>query len=115
MLTYNSSLQDRRPYSDTQRAAAMADMRQPSPYAQFGQNHQDVLAALNDNAATVLDMEAYKTNANYALRQQDAQRQLALAGLRQQAEAEQNQRDLGTNRLQMMTGFANNLLGGLFS
>ena len=115
MLTYNSSLQNRPPVSDQQRNAALAEIRQRSPYTQFGQNHQDVLGALTENAATVLDMEAYKTNTDYALKQQEAQRQLALAGLRQQAEAEQNQRDMATNRLQMMAGFANNLLGGLFS
>lgn len=115
MLTYNSTLQDKQPYADHQRSAALADMRQRSPYTQMGQNHQDVLGALTDSAATSLDMQAYKANTDYSLQQQDAQRQLALAGLRQQAEAEQNERDLATNRLQMMTGFANNVLGGLFT
>lgn len=114
MLTYNSTLQNRPPVSDSQRNAALAEIRQRSPYTQFGQNHQDVLGALTENAATVLDMEAYKANTDYALRQQEAQRQLALAGLQQQSQAENNQRDMATNRLQMMTGFANNLLGGLF-
>lgn len=93
----------------------MNAVRSAPQYAQFGQNSQDVLQGLADDAAASLDMEAYKANTDYSLRQQEAQRQLALAGLRQQAEAEQNQRDMGTNRLQMMTGFANNLLGGLFS
>jgi len=115
MITYDSRLQDKQPYADHQRSAALADMRQRSPYTQMGQNHQDVLGALTDSAATSLNMQAYKANTDYALQQQEAQRRLALAGLQQQAAAEQNDRDLATNSLQMMTGFANNVLGGLFT
>lgn len=114
MLTYQSQLATNPPVADYQRNNALNDMRRASPYKAFGQNHQDVLNALTENAASTLDMEAYKANADYQQQQQQAQRQLALAGLQQQAEAEQNDRSLATGRLQNMVGFAGNLLGGLF-
>lgn len=114
MLTYQSHLQSQPPFSDTQRDAALAAIRRSSPYKVFGQNHQDVLNALSESAAGALDMEAYRANADYQLRQQQSQRQLALAGLQQQAEAEQNRRNMSNSRLQSMVGFAGSLLGGLF-
>jgi hypothetical protein len=115
MLTYNSAFQDRPPVDDYQRTQAMEDIRRRSPYGVFGQNHQDVLNALTENAANTLNMESYKANADYQLQQQRAQQQLILSGLQQQAEAEQNQRAVGNSRLQNMVGFAGNLLGGLFN
>jgi len=115
MLTYQSHLQSNPPVADYQRNAALGAIRQESPYKAFGQNHQDVLDGLAENAATMLDMEAYKANAAYQMQQQQAQRQLALAGLQQQSEAEQNQRNVSNSRLQNMVGFAGNLLGGLFN
>lgn len=115
MLTYNSTLQNQPPVDDAQRNQALDDIRRRSPYGIFGQNHQDVLNALTESAASSLNTEARLVNANYQLQQQRAQQQLALSGLQQQAEAEQNQRQLANNRLQNMVGVAGNLLGGLFN
>jgi hypothetical protein len=115
MLTYNSSLQNKPPIDDAQRNQALDDLRRRSPYGAFGQNHQDVLNSLTDNAANTLNMEAYRANADYQMQQQRAQQQLILSGLQQQSEAEQNQRNLGNTRLQNMVGFTGNLLGGLFN
>lgn len=108
MINYNTFLGNSPPASLD---FPMVDaIRKRSPYQGFGANHQDVLRM----TASAPKMEAYKANSDYAMRQQDAQRDLALAGLQMQAEAENNQRNLGVQRLQMMTGFANNLLSGLF-
>jgi hypothetical protein len=115
MLTYNSSFQNKPPVDDAQRNQALDDIRKRSPYGVFGQNHQDVLNALTENAANTLDMESYRANADYQLQQQKAQQQLILSGLQQQSEAEQNQRNLANTKLQNMVGFAGNLLGGLFN
>lgn len=111
MLTYRSTLPNTPP---SLQPSALTGLQAQSPYGQFGVNHQDVVNSLAGPASTALDMAAYKAQADYGLRQQDTQRALALAGLRQQSDAAKSQRDLGTSRLQMMTGVANNLLSGLF-
>lgn len=108
MITYNSSLANSPPAAID---FPMVDaMRKRSPYAGFGSNHQDVLRTV----ASAPRMEAYKANADYALRQQQAQRDLALAGLRMQLDARNNERDLGVQRLRTMTGTVGDLLSGLY-
>lgn len=111
MLTYNSTLPNAPPNSQY---TALAGLQEKSPFSQFGANHQDVVNALAGPAASALDMSAYRAQSDYALRQQAAQRALVLSGLQQQSDAARAQRDIGTSRLQMMTGVANNLLSGLF-
>lgn len=113
MLTYNSSLQNNPPIEPGY--PAMGEIRKRSPFVPFGRNHQDVYQALGDRQANAIDMEAQKANADYALQQQQAQRELALAGLTNMSQAQQNQTNLDTARLQNMVGFANSLLGGLFN
>lgn len=108
MITYNSSLANSPPAAID---FPMVDaMRKRSPYAGLGGNHQDVLRSV----ASAPRMEAYKANADYAMRQQQSARNLALAGLRMQYDAANNARDLGMRRLQMMTGLAGDLLSGLY-
>lgn len=108
MINYNSSLASSAPVAID---FPMVDsIRARSPYAGFNSNHQDVLRTV----ASAPRMEAYKANADYALRQQEAQRNLALTGLRMQADAASNARDLGVQRLRTMTGLAGDLLSGLY-
>lgn len=109
MITYQSSLRNSPPGSVD--FPAVEFIKSKSPYRGYNENHQDVLRML----ARGPSMEAYKANSDYALRQQEAQRDLALAGLQQQSQARNNARDLGVQRLQSMTGLFSNLLSGLFA
>lgn len=109
MLTYNTSLQNASPGS-----APLSGLRLQSPYSKYGSNHQDILNAMGDAAAADYDVAQSKANAAYTLSQQEAQNQLALRGLNQMSEAQQNRNSVYNTRLQNMFGVANNLLGGLF-
>jgi hypothetical protein len=104
MLRYQSSLANRAP-----RASDIALQAQPalaqSPYQ--GQNHQDVFRGMGQMQAVDLTRYAQQQEDQYKAQQQEAQRGLALAGLRMQAEGQQNQTNLTTSRLQMLL---NNLL-----
>ena len=113
MLTYNSTLQNTPPITAGMQAQATAMPR--SPFTAFGKNHQDVLRSLYSANAANLDLQAQKTNTDYELAQQQAQRQLALSGLQQMAEAQQNQNALANRRLQSLIGVASPLLQGLFN
>lgn len=115
MLQYTSTLPDRPPIDDAARNAALGSIRARSPFDSFGQNHQDVLDALAERQAAELNSQARRANTDYTLQQQQAQRQLALEGLNQMGQAEQNQNSLANTRLQNMVGFAGGLLRGLFN
>lgn len=114
MLTYNSSLQRQPPSREIDRAAAAKSMR-TSPYAAYNQNHRDVMAALGGLAGSQFELASEKANTDYDLAQQQAQRQLVLAGLQQMGEAQQNNNSLANTRLQNMVGFSSGLLRNLFS
>lgn len=89
-------------------------MTAKSPYTAYGQSHQDAMDRLGGINAETYASAAERANDEYDAAQRQAQQQLALAGLQQMAQAQQNKNDLGNNRLQQMTGFASSLLGGLF-
>lgn len=114
MLTYKSSLQNKPPVSDEFRSSALAGLRAGSPYT-YTQTHGDVYKSLGQENAVDFDIAATKANTDYQMKQQDAQRQLALQGLQQMATAQQNEQDLTNNRLQMMYGTVGDLLKGLFT
>lgn len=114
MLTYNSSLQRQPPTREIDRDAATKAMR-TTPYAAYNQNHRDVMAALGGLAGSQFNVAADKANTDYDLAQQQAQRQLVLAGLQQMGEAQQNNNSLANARLQNMVGFSSGLLRNLFS
>lgn len=115
MLQYTSTLPNQPPIDGASRNAALDAIRKRSPFSAFGQNHQDVLDALAERQAAELNSEARMANTDYALRQQQAQRQLALEGLNQMAQAQQNQNSLSNTRMQNMVGFAGGMLRGLFN
>lgn len=83
-------------------------------YRAYGQNHGDVLAALRDSNAASFDVAQTKADADQRVRQQEAQNQLVLQGLRQMDQAQQNDNSLRTSRLSALTGSVGSLLGGLF-
>jgi hypothetical protein len=115
MLNYKTSLQNKPPVSDQYRADALAGLRVKSPYTQYGSTHDDILMTIGDANAAQYDIDASKANADYQNKQQEAERQLVLQGLQMMDKGQQNQNSIYNTRLQNMTGFAGNLLGGLFS
>jgi hypothetical protein len=114
MLTYRTTLPSTIPVPDQDRAEALRGLTVKSPY-KYGINHQDILNSLGSENAIAYDINASKANADYQLRQQDAERQLVLQGLQQMGQAKQNSTDLVNSRLQSMYGTVGNLLSGLFN
>lgn len=110
-LNYRTELPYQQPVSDTQPAG----ITPVSPYGKkYGRNHQDVLNYVGSINADAYRRAAENVNDEYASRYRSTQQGLALAGLQQMAQSQQNQADLANSRLQQMTGFASGLLGGLF-
>lgn len=114
MLTYKSPLTGSPPASEQQIRDAVQALRPKSPFEVYGQNHQEVLDATGGVNAETYGRAARRANTDYSLKQRQAERQLALAGLNQMASAERNQQDLANARLQQMTGVVSSLLGGLY-
>lgn len=115
MLNYSSSFNPPTPYTQQQRSAALSGLHMEKPYRGYGQNQQDILNAMEGGNAAGLNMEATKANTDYELQKQQAEQQIALAGLQQMSQAQQQQNQLATQRLGNMTGAISPLLGGLFS
>lgn len=109
------SLTRRPPYSSQQNAEAAASIASPSPYAgRYNANHADVLRSLSGSNAAKFALQSGAANADYGLAYQNAENELALAGLRNTFQQQQNDQSLRNQRLQNMYGFASSLLGGLF-
>ena len=104
MLKYNTTLPDSpavgRPAPDIR-----------SPYAALGQSHSDVLAARMASSNADYRLAQDRGDADYGTKRRAAEQQLALGGLRQMAQAQQNQASLRDARI----GNVTSLLAGLFS
>lgn len=111
-LSYTPALQNLPPYSPQQRAGAIAALTAAPPYA-VNRNQSDVMASLGGRAAAQMDLDTAKANTDYSLAQRDAYNNLRLQGMRQQADAEQNQQSLRNTRLQNMYNLAGGILGAL--
>jgi len=111
VITYDSSFNPPLPYSQQQRADALAGLRMRSPYAAYGQNQQDILDSAGSINAAGFDAAASKANSDAELQQLQAKQALALSGLQQMSQAEDQQRKLASSRL----GVVSPLLQGLFS
>ncbi len=111
MISYNSQFNPPVPYSPQQRAAALSGLNMQSPYAAYGQNQQDVLDAAGSVNAAGFDVAVSKENADAEMQRMRAQQSLALAGLQQMSQAEDQQRQLASARLNSVSP----LLQGLFS
>lgn len=108
MLNYNTTLPTAGP-------GFAAPPKLPSPYAVYGQNHRDVLAGLQSPMDANYGIAQSKANADYDMRKLEAERQLALQGLQQMSQAQQNSNDLANQRFSLLTGTAGGLLRDLFS
>jgi hypothetical protein len=114
MLQYNTSLKNSPPLAAGDRQKALEGLKIKSPW-NYGSAHRDILNASNVANQAAYDVEATKVNADYEMKQKDAERRLVLAGLQQMNEAQQNQQQLANTRLGNMYGMVGNLLGGLFN
>jgi hypothetical protein len=113
MLTYNTELQAQPPISQQELSRAMSGLKIRSPYG-YSPQHQDVLNALGDENAANYQLNADKANSAFGVQKLQAQRDLALQGLQQMAQAQQQQSDLANTRTGMGLNFASSLLSGLF-
>lgn len=113
MLTYDTTLQAQPPVSQSDRQKAVKGMRVKSPYP-YSSQHQDLLNGLADQNAANYEMGADRANSSFGVQKLQAQRDLALQGLQQMSQAQQNQMDYATARTGMGYGLVSNLLSGLF-
>jgi hypothetical protein len=114
MLTYDTRLPEGTAIPPGMRDEAIRGLTGRSPFASYGQNHQDVFGYMGAAAADEYARAASRANTAYDAQRLATQQGLALAGLQQMSQAQQNDAALGNSRLSMMTGLAGNLLGGLF-
>lgn len=114
MLTYQNTFNPPKAVDDTQRAAALSGLRGKNPYAAYGQQGQDIMAAMGDQNAAQYNLAADRANADMEQKQVAAQRDFALQGLQQMSQARQNQADYANARSAMGYGLVSNLLSGLF-
>lgn len=114
MLDYNSTFNPPSPYTQQQRSEALAGLHMDHPYKQYGRNQQDILDSLEGQNAAQIGMQATKANADYDLQRNQAEQQLALAGLTQLSAAQQNQAQLANQRFGNMTSMLSPLLSNLF-
>jgi hypothetical protein len=103
MLKYNTSLG----FSPPQSLPA-PDLQ--SPYGKYGSTHADLLKSQMMAQNADYDIAKSKGEIDYAVKQQAAERQLALQGLQQMSQAQQNQNSVANARF----GMVNSLLSGLF-
>lgn len=104
MLSYNTTLHNIPPQ-------AIPAPNLESPFARYGSAHQDMLKAQMGVANANYAMDREKANTDYAMKQQEAERQLVLQGLQQMNAAQQNQNSIANARL----GNVSSLLSGLFT
>jgi hypothetical protein len=95
------------------RSAALRGLSAGSPFAQPG-SHADVYASLASKNATDYDRAVQMQDAEQVQRARDAQQQLALRGLEQASQQQQNMTGLANRRMEMSSGYLNSILGGLF-
>jgi hypothetical protein len=106
MLQYHTPLSYQPPVSPDTRAQATNAMRRGAPMS-FGQNAMDVYNGAASSNIANYSRAADMANMDYSVAHQKAQRELALGGLRQMADAQQSQ-------TQLQNTLASSLLGGLF-
>lgn len=108
-MFYNTTLPVEPAVSPALRQRGAAALSAPSPFA-FPGAHGDVYAGLSAQNATAFDRAATEADATTMQRKRDTQTQMALRGLEQMVQAQDNQRSLATQR----TNFLNGLLQGLY-
>lgn len=115
MLTYNTQLASRPPASAQDMQNAKTAMLAPSPYAAtYGRNHSDVMRTLGEANYSGYRRAANRANADYNAAFSEARGQSVLSGLQQMAKDQQQRQQLGTDRMNLVMGGMNSILGGLF-
>lgn len=109
MYTYNTGLKSRPPVTPTMRAGLLSGLSGGMP----GVN-EDVARSQGAAAQADYGMATDRMNSDYSLAQQNAQDSLVTQGLGVLAAERDKQRHLDQKRLDVMRGFSNMLLGGLF-
>jgi len=107
MYNYQSSLQNRLPQMRPLDGLV-------SPYGQYPSTHSDAFASRAGQVAADYNVAGDKANTDYELDRQRAQNALVLQGLNTLSNDQQQQRQVQQNRLDMMRGLQNSIVGGLF-
>lgn len=76
--------------------------------------HRDVYAGLAQNNATGFARDATSADIDTMKRTREMQMQMALRGLEQMSQAQDNSRQLSNQMFSNQTGFLNGLLAGLY-
>lgn len=114
MLSYNTGINTTPPISPFQRQAALQGLSEGlTPWAADGTHRADVYGAYAPQAALNLDRSAQKSNDDFVAKARDLQSQLAIRGLEQQSQAQQNALQLDTMRYQTQLDRAQRLFGGI--
>lgn len=115
MINYTSYLAARQAVPTQDVADANAAFSAPSPWASYGSAHKDIMRAGGRENSALYNLAASKSNTDFSLQQQQAQNQLALAGLQQMGQQQEYERNLANSRVSAANGIFNSLLGGLFT
>ncbi|NBW15499.1 MAG: hypothetical protein EBR82_46685, partial [Caulobacteraceae bacterium] len=92
MLTYNTTLPNAPP-------RGLPAPQIQSPYGRFGSAHSDVLASQMGSNNADYELAKARGELDYATKRQAAEQQLALSGLQQMAQAQQNRNALVNSRV----------------
>lgn len=99
-LSYNTHLPFSPPIQD--RSPALQGLAAAPRMPQYGSNYGDLNRELAVENISAYNRAADQANFNYDVQRTGAQQGLALSGLRNMADEQQRQRDLGLARLQNM-------------
>lgn len=113
-MNYSTRLPVESAVSPFLRQQGQAVLSAPSPFS-FAGPHADVYRSLAAQNATNFDRTATAVDAETMRAARDTQSQMALRGLQQMAQAQDNNRDLATRAQANQYGILNSLLRGLYS
>lgn len=112
-MFYNTNLPVEPAITQDLRQRGAAALSAPSPFS-FQGPHRDVYAGLAAQNANAFDRQATEIDAGVMQQARNTQMQMALRGLEQMAQTQDNQRSLAMQAYGNQTGFLNSLLQGLY-
>jgi hypothetical protein len=111
MLSYNTGIQASPPITPAMQQAALDGLRQQK--VAYPGPGQDVYNAQSQKAAVDMERWAAAQNNQHMQNAQQGQSDMALRGLQQMAQAQQNANNLATQRQAMQLDFAGQMMGGV--
>ncbi len=111
MLSYNTGIQASPPITPAMQQAALDGLRQQK--VSYPGPGQDVYSARAQQSAVDMERWAAAQNNQHMLNAQQGQSDMALRGLQQMSQAQQNANSLATQRQAMQLGYAGNVMGGV--